>query len=136
MVNIFCLRIIVFNICVVFSSVETSGITGGVQGRHSLAAFTGLGKQSYRASEDKEERGRKKGRRQKQKEKREKKKEKREKKKTEKKGKLMEGNHKACAKEGPEHATVTMVCLEHITVTTVRLGAHYSDYGALGSIFQ
>ena len=60
-----------------------------------------------------------KGRRQKKKEKREKNKEKRE-----KKGKLKEGNHRACAKAGPEHATVT----------TVRLGAYFIDYGALGSI--
>ena len=45
----------------------------------SLAPFTGLAKQSYRAGEDIEEGGRKKGRRPKKKEKREKKKEKREK---------------------------------------------------------
>ena len=86
-----------------------SGVTGGGSG------------QSYRAGDDIEEGGRKKGRRQKKKDKREKKKEKRG-----KKGKLKAGNNRACAKAGPEHATVT----------TVRLGAHYSDYGALGSIFQ
>ena len=52
----------------------------GVQGACSspLATFTGLAKQSYRAGEDIEEGGRKKGRRQKKKEKSEKKKEKRE----------------------------------------------------------
>ena len=50
--------------------------------------------------------GRKKGKRQKKKEKREKKE-----------------NYRACAKAGPEHATVI----------TMRLGAHYSYYGALGS---
>ena len=49
-------------------------------------AFNGLAKQSYRAGEDIEEGGGKKGRRQKKKEKRETKKEKRE-----KKGKLKEG---------------------------------------------
>ena len=49
--------------------------------------------------------------------------------KREKKWKLKEGNHRACAKEGPEHPTVTC--------PTVCLGAHYSsDYGALGSIFM
>ena len=42
------------------------------------------------------------------------------------KGKLKEGNHRACAKAGPDHTTVT----------TVRMGAHYSDYGALGSTLQ
>ena len=88
---------------------QLSGVTG-----HPLAAFTGLAKQLYRAGEDIEEGGRKKGRRQKKKEKRE------------KKGKLKEGNHRACAKAGPEHATVTMV----------RLGTHYSDYGALGNTLQ
>ena len=80
-----------------------------------------LAKQSYPAGEDIEEGGRKKGRRQEKKERRERKKEKRK-----RRGKLKEGNHRACAKAGQEHATVT----------TVRLGAHYSDYGALGSIFQ
>ena len=82
-------------------------------------AFTGLAKQSYRAGEDIEEGGRKKGRSQKKKEKKEKKKEKRE-----RKGNLKERNCWACAKMGPDHATVT----------TVRLGAHYSEYGALGSL--
>ena len=43
-----------------------------------MVVFTGLAKQSYRAGEDIEEGGRKKGRRQKKKEKSEKKKEKRE----------------------------------------------------------
>ena len=64
----------------------------------SLAALTGLAKQSYRAGEDREEGERKKGRRGKKKEKRGKKKEKRGKKKEkrEKKGKLKEGNHRAC----------------------------------------
>ena len=42
---------------------------------------------------------------------------KKKKEKREKKGKLKEGTHWACAKMGPDHATVT----------TVRLGAHYSD---------
>ena len=77
-----------------------------------LATFTGLTKQSYRAGEDKEEgerRGRKEGRREKNKDKRDKK-----------------GNHRACAKAEQEHATLT----------TVRLGAYYSDYGAIGSILQ
>ena len=85
-----------------------------------LVAFTGLAKKSYRAGEDIDEGG-KKGRRQKKKEKREKWKEKRE-----KKGKLKERNYRAFAKAGPDHTTVT----------TVRLGAHYSDYGALGSTLQ
>ena len=48
---------------------NSSGVTGGGAGEHSapLAAFTGLAKQSYRAGEDIEDWGRKKGRRQKKK---------------------------------------------------------------------
>ena len=79
-----------------------------------LATFTGLAKQSYRAGEDIEKGGKKEGK--KAKEERE----------EEKEGKLKEGSYRACAKAGPEHATVT----------TVRLEAHYSDYGALGSTLQ
>ena len=46
--------------------------------------------------------------------------------KREKKGKLKDGNHWACAKTGPGHPTVT----------TVRLGVHYSDFDALWSTLQ
>ena len=76
-----------------------------------MAPFTGLAKQSYRAGEDIDEGGKKEGK--KAKEEREDGKEEREKK----------GSHRMCAKAGAEHATVT----------TVRLGAHYCNYGALGS---
>ena len=77
---------------------------------------------------------RKKGRRQNKKEKREKNKEKREKQKEkrEKQGKLREikGVESQGMCQGRTRAW------EHITVITVCLGAHYSDYGALVSIFQ
>ena len=86
--------------------IQSNGVTGG--GAAPLVAFTWLTKQSYRADEDKHIK--KKGKEGRRKEgRREKKKDKR-----------------ACAKAGQEHATLT----------TVRLGAYYSDYGALGSILQ
>ena len=112
---------------------------------HLLAAFTGLANQSYWAGEDIEDGGKKEGKKawkereegEQNREKREKKKEKRE-----KKGKLKEGNHWACDQTGPDPATVTTVRLEahfsdygalRSTLQWIRCAAHYSDYGAIGS---
>ena len=52
-------------------------------------------------------------------------------------GKSKEGNYRACANAGPEHAIVTTVRFGALHIRlTLFLGAYFSDYGALGSILQ